>query len=390
MKKFYLLAILIAIIVVGFFWFNFLNSEDFKDNNNSLQAKKVKIIIAEKENIKDLREYSGIVKGYQETNIVPKISGILNNVYFDVGDKVKKGQLIAIVDGSELIAQRDTFFNQNKNAQKLAEETEDYYNQLVKETEENLDLAEDSLNEAKKTDDEESENKAKDVVERLEEVVESAKKLRDMQVQASQGQQETANSHLNTANVKVENRKIYAPFDGIITIKHMDIGSIVSPQNPVVSLAYFLKKEINLDVPGEVAKSLKEDLEVAIFKNDKQITKGVIKSISPTSAGITRKSQVKIIISENSKLDLGDFVSVRLELSEKKEVIVLPLSSIIKEYHEQFIFLVVDGKAEKRKVELGLINDDKVEIVEGIEVGDKAITQGQSTIQNGQLISIYE
>jgi len=388
MKKIYLLPFFLILLVIIFGTIVVKKNDAQAEVKENL--KQVKAIEIEKGNFNETQEYSGLVKGVQETELAPKISGRIVNVYKKEGDLVKKGELLVTLDGSELFDQKNLSVQQLYNAQKSLEEAEDYYDQTVDQAKEELEIAKDVRDEAEDNGDSQEIFSAKKDVDRVEEAVKSAKKMRDLQQQLAQNQVSVSKNQLEIYSNSAENTRLLAPYSGVITKKYFDAGALVSPQSPIFSLADLSQKEVKITVPGTVVGKIALGDDVKIKSSNNKIFSGEIKAVSPVSDVVTRKSIVKIALKKESDLRAGELVSVELKISQKKEAIVIPLSAVKKDYYENSVF-VLDGEIAKEKtVKLGDIENNQVEIKAGLQAGEKIIVEGQSYLKNNEKVRIYE
>ncbi|MDA3814870.1 MAG: efflux RND transporter periplasmic adaptor subunit, partial [Patescibacteria group bacterium] len=384
----YIFSIFLFLVaaVIGVIALRKTEAQDEKQEN----IKQVKVIKIEKGLFSDIQEYSGLVKGIQETNLAPKISGRIIEVYKKEGDIVQKGELLAVIDGSELFDQKNLSAQQLNNAKKSLEETKDYYDQLVDQAEEELDIAKDVYDEAKDEGSSEDISTADKNIDRAEESVKSAKKMRDLQEQTAENQVSASEDQLKIYSNSVDNTRLIAPYAGVVTRKYFDAGRLVSPQSPIFSVADSNQKEIEITIPGSVAKKLSLGSKVEIEDSSQEIFSGQIKAISPVSDMVTRKSLVKVSFENDENVRLGELMNIKLKTNQKERVISIPLSAVRKDYHEDSVFVLKNDVVEKRIIDLGNIENDRVEIINGVEEGDVIVVEGQSYLKNNEKVNTYE
>ncbi len=341
--------------------------------------------------ITETREFSGIVKGVGEIAIAPEISGRLLSINKKEGEIVKKGEVLATIDPTNYLAQNSLSVEQTKVSEDALAKTDEYQDKLVDIARIELQKAEDVKKEAKKGSDESAIKLAKRNVEEAEEAVRTAKRMRDLQTSLAQGQIDVSQKQANISAISLNNTKIKAPFDGIFTKKLLQEGEIVSPQTKIFVLVQSEEKEIEIDLPAEVARKMTVGQEISVIKDTNGGEEFIAKvdSISPVSDEITRKSGVKFIF-DNENVILGEFVRVLIPISEKKSVIAIPISSIKKSYFENVVFVVEDGLAKEQRVDLGIIESGLIEITRGLEKGAILVIEGQQNLRNGDNVRIYE
>ena len=83
-------------------------------------------------------------------------------------------------------------------------------------------------------------------------------------------------------------------------------------------------------------------------------------------------------------------MNVELKTDQKEGVISIPLSAVRKDYYEDSVFVLKGDLVEKIIVELGEIENDRVEIIDGLETGEIIVVEGQSYLKNNEKVEIYE
>lgn len=357
-------------------------------------TKVVKLSNVSTRGLQETREFSAIVKGVGEVEIAPEISGRLTSVNKKEGEKVTKGEILAIIDATDFYAQNSLSNEQIEVSKDAFSATEEYQDQLVDEARAELEKAEELKKIAKKDEDESQLKIAKRNVENAEEAVRTAKRMRDLQLSLSQGEIDLSQKQARITSLDINKTRIRAPFSGIFTKKLSKEGQIVSPNTAIMVLVQSEQKEIAIDLPSEVANELELNREVFAIKDNKEIKEGerfaiTVVSISPVSDEITRKSSVKFSF-DNEDVTLGEFVRVLIPVSEKEDVLAVPITSVKKSYFEDVVFVVENGIAKEQKVELGIIQDELVEIKNGLSEGQSFVVEGQQNLRNGDKIRIYE
>ncbi|MCK4635845.1 MAG: efflux RND transporter periplasmic adaptor subunit [Candidatus Moranbacteria bacterium] len=385
MKK--IISILFLIILTLFFIFFLLNKKNDEVQENDL-VKNVKTQMVEKGNIEKISQFSSIISGEEETVIFPKMSGYITEIRKKEGDEVSKGEILAVIDGSEILTQLSATQSGVDSMKNVVDETDDYYDQIVDEAKATLKKAEKEYDILKKNDPSDDEKDiAKKGVKQAEEAVKSAKRMKDLQIQSAETQLVSTEGQLKIVQSQAVNRYVKAPYTGIVTSKIVSVGSLVSPAQAIFSVAKSDKKEINISVSSSVVKSLNVDqsVEIKIDGIEKKVS-GKIILISPMTDKISRKSLVKISVGENSEVRLGDFARIFIEINKKENVITIPKSIVLKEYYDNFVFINDNGIARKKKIEIGFVGENELEIISGIPEGKKIITEGQFYLKDGDKV----
>lgn len=388
-KKIFITVVLVVFLTGSSTLFFFSKTQKQNESEEDF-FKRVKVVEVEKGNIVQKQEYSGVVKGYQETDLAPKISGFLEKIYKKEGDEVAKGEILAEINGDQISAQRKLSQTQVNNAQDYSKNSNDYYNQLIDEAKANREAYEDLYSSAKDSGSDQEKEIAKNNFEIAKEAEASAKRMRDLQSQMSEGQVMVAKDRLGLSVVTLDDTKITAPFKGVLIRKNYDEGVLVSPQTAIFSIARNDKKEVDIFLAGNVADELNLSEEVSLTDSLGNKFIGKIEAIAPSADSVSRKSLVRIVL-ENPEVRLGEFLKAEIETKNKTQVVTIPIRAIQKNYHDNFVFVVSDNKTvRKQKVELGIVEDDQVEVVSGVLEKDLIVIEGQTYLKDNERIKIYE
>jgi membrane fusion protein (multidrug efflux system) len=95
-----------------------------------------------------------------------------------------------------------------------------------------------------------------------------------------------------------------------------------------------------------------------------------------------------VVPNKDQRLRPGLFARITVLLQLKEDALSIPEAAIVPQGDSQFVFKIVDGKAELTKVKTGTRREGRVEIVEGLAAGDEVVTAGQLKIRDGSLVSI--
>lgn len=187
--------------------------------------------------------------------------------------------------------------------------------------------------------------------------------------------------------------KLYSPISGVLIKKLGEVGEIIGTGTPllVISdirkvkvLAYIPEGELHLVKLGQLA-------EVTISALDKTFS-GRVTEVGSAADATSRAFTIKIEV-DNPQLLIrpGMIAEARINTNTSGESILLPLEVISHDLDNQEFVYVVDkaqNKAFKRKISVGKIIGNQVEVIQGLNVGDAVVTAGQNKLTDGSLISI--
>lgn len=379
-RKHFLISLLFFGIILAGTWIWHARAETKNASLVATPPTPVKIESVSLSSFQSTETFSGFVRGIHQADISAKTSGYIISLLKEPGERVRSGDLLAVLDGHELITS-----NQSANliltaALATLDRTEHYTRQQV-------DAAETSLSKVK--DDRERGSATSKDVRVAEDAVRTAKKLRDVEnaqatasVAAIQGAEITAKDSL-------ENRFVRAPFSGIISAKHGVIGAFTSPGNTLYSILSPDSLEISISVPLRVATSIQKDTVVSIQpEHSNQQVAGVVFSIAPAGNAATGETIATIRFRDSNDKTTptilsGEYASVGFPIEPAREALLIPDSAIVRQYDETFVFTVIDSHAHKQPVKIGGRSGDSREIISGLNPNDTIVTEGMHSLREG-------
>lgn len=328
--------------------------------------------------------YSGFVSGVRQADVAPKTGGYVANLLVEEGDTVRAGQTLAVLDGSELSAMRESASDSYAAAKKATEKATDYYGQLVDEAEANYRKVKDSHDDGIVG--------SRDL--RIaQEAVESAKRARDAQVAAAEAELSQAQGGRRVADVAARNATVISPFSGIVTRRHVSVGTFAAPGMPLYTVASPDAPEVSVSVPGDVARGLSRGMNVSVAPEDGEETVGgEIASISQAVGPTTQISVVRVRFAGTEAAQsvfLGQYATVSIPTGPSREAVLVPVTAVVRQYVDTFIFVVGgDNRVEKRAVRLGEEVGDRYEVVSGLSVGERIVTGGAHGLEGDDAVSL--
>lgn len=192
----------------------------------------------------------------------------------------------------------------------------------------------------------------------------------------------------------VENTQLLSPINGIITARNYDSGDLYSMGLPVLVVEQISPVKLMVNVSEQfftkVKKGMPVDIKLDVYPGEQ--FKGKVSLVYPTITSTTRSFPVEITISNNdSRVRPGMFARVTMDFGTENRL-TIPDQAIIKQQGsgERYAYVLKDGKAEYRQLELGRRVDTKYEIISGVEEGEEVITTGLSKITNGTPVSVVK
>ena len=401
-------------------------------NKQSEPARKevtlVEIVPVRQGNISKEIRFTGSIEASTEVKVFPKITATIEVINVELGDQVKKDDLVALLESEELRAQvaqaeaalqvmRAKWAQMEVGARsEVIAQAED----LVAKARANLKDAENNYKRLKalfnrgviaKREFESAElaytvakadlNSAQ---EKLDMLMEGATKE---DRQALRGQVRQAEAALDLARIRLSHTRITSPIDGSISQRFFDPGNLAVPTQPLFTIVqmdsvkvivYFPENQIRFMVPGTEAQ-----LMVAAYPD--QVFHGTIDKVSPTLEPTTRMLSAEIkVLNEKHLLRPGMFTTVMLSVDPHMNALLVPKEAVLytEEYQENpdssqwevsqinYLFVVKDGRAHRRNVSLGHESGRVVEVREGVEKGEHVVIRGLHQLNDGDRITVVK
>lgn len=290
----------------------------------------------------------GALRSNESVMLRPEVAGRIAAIGFRDGQPVKRGQMLV---------QLDAALNEAEVAQARAE----------------LDLAQSNL---KRTED----------LARRNFVSGSA------QEQASSNVAVLA-ARLQLAQARLAKMRILAPFDGVAGIRSVSIGDYVKDGADLVNIEDIGTLKVDFRLPERVLTQLRPGQAVEVAADALPATRfrGSVEAINPRIDANGRSLEVRArLANTQGQLRPGMFARVRIIVGERAAALLVPEEAIVPFGDDFYVFTVVDGKAKRVLVKLGVRRQAQVELLEGVKAGDMVVTAGMRVQRDGQSVSIVQ
>lgn len=374
----------------------------------------VKAVKAVKGQIESLVGYSGRVKPVQEIMVTPKQPGKVAKINFDLGQRVKAGEVLFQLDKTDALLQ----LNQASAAVELAEInlkrlSGSTYEQQMMQLKSAVTSAEINYNDAQtnyetvKTlyeagaESKYNHDRAQSQLKLAKQQYETAKASYDLTEQTSaQENIDTAKAQLNQSKAAfdivqnaLDNMNVKSPISGVIAAKNVKVGEFVS--NAAASFiiiddsSYTIEVDVNEDVIGKV--QVGDKAKVYISSISEEVLAGTIAAAAP-SADMKKQTYLVKISLDNppSTIKGGMFAEVKLVVEKAENCILVPLSSVVEEEGRKYVFVVNGDKIVKTEVAAGIFNDKDIQIQDGIAADDTVVVKGQDFLKDGSTVVISD
>ncbi len=219
------------------------------------------------------------------------------------------------------------------------------------------------------------------------------KGAREEEIRSGMANLKQAQASLELTRIQLENSVVKSPGNGIIATVNVEEGEMVGPGTPVINLVdlnqVYVKVNVNADTLINIKTGDRVNVNVLAF-NDR-LFQGEIEMISPVINQQSQAYPVKIILdNQENILRGGMFADVSFVLDKAEDAVVVPLEAVLDLDENPYVYIVKDGKAVKRRIEVGIVNNQEIEVVEGIGQSDILVIQGQNSLQNGDPVEVVE
>ncbi len=357
---------------------------------------------------------TGDILPLMQVDLFPKVSGYLERIDAHIGDRVKQGQVIAQIDQTD-------FLQKNKEIEAKVSQAKAQWAEIetgtrteeVRQAEEAVRQAQSRFENAKLQHERIEALYKREVISKKErdlsdmDYIVAEAQLASSQQQlkllregarqevkdASQAKLKEMEAILEQERTRLQNTKILAPFRGEISRKYVDAGALVSASTPLVSLVHtetlkivanVLEKDIPLLKAGMSAKIRAESYPERVFE-------GKVEKVNSALDLATRTLQAEIYIPNPDRLlKPGMFSNVEVVLLKKPQTLVIPREAIQQAGNEMSVFVVEGNKAFRRPITIGYEEERMVEVLKGVNEGDRVVIKGQQLIREGSIIRVVE
>ncbi len=338
---------------------------------------------------------SGAFRPYQEVAVHAKVAGYIRNIYVDVGDHVKAGQALAILEIPELNAQvmgakadmqrtQDAIRRAQSEIERAESEHTAYHAAYARLKQ--ASAARPGLIAEQELDDSFAKDKESEA-----QVSSSHSALAE-----SQSQYASAEANLNRLTALEAYSHITAPFSGVVTKRYADTGALIqagtasdTQSMPVVQLAEWSRLRLVVPVPESAVPHLHlgsaVQVHVPAMNHDFE---GRVARFADALNDETRTMHTEIDVENtNGTLVEGMYAEARLVLSQKQDALTAPVQAVERNGSGASV-LVVDsaGTIQERQVKLGAEGSDRIEVLSGLAENDRVVMGSRSEFRAGDKV----
>ena len=310
-------------------------------------------------NVTLTKDYPGYLTTEKTVNLVARVNGTLQSTSYTPGGRVKQGQLLFVIEPT-------------------------LYKDKVEQAEAALKTAQAQLEYARSN------------YSRMKEAVKSdaVSQIQVLQAESSVAEGvaavNNAEAALSTAHTNLSYCYVRAPFDGIIGLRQISVGSYASPTTIVAKLTKITPLKVEFSVPERYASQIKKgtNLNFRIEGKLDAFSAKVYAVESTIDPNLHQYTARALYPNTNRALLPGRYTSIQLKKEEIPNAIAIPTEAIVPEMGKDKVFLYKSGKAEPVEVTTGIRTDAEVQIVRGLQVGDTILTSGTLQLRLGLPVTL--
>jgi membrane fusion protein (multidrug efflux system) len=324
--------------------------------------------------------YSGMFEAFKESKISAEAQGKINAIYADAGSYVKKGQILAKIDDALLTQQLNALNVQIQNA-KAEFDIQLQANQIQ------IDGLETDITRYKIL-------AAADAVQGIQ--LEKA----ELQLKTAQNQRKTIIQQSALKNLEAQKNllieqinktTIYAPFDGVVTLKLSEIGAFATPGAPILQITDIRQLKFTLNVPENDLALFEANKAYPISADaypDLNLSGKTTLISSKANAGNSFPIQFTVNNTPDLKIKAGQFGKLQLKNGTGEKGIIIPSSAIVGSAEQAQIYVVKAGKAILQNISISKRMEQKAVITGNINTGDLIVTNGFINLFDGANVSV--
>ncbi|MEM7170208.1 MAG: efflux RND transporter periplasmic adaptor subunit [Pseudomonadota bacterium] len=343
----------------------------------SLQAQEsslVRVDPVKQEQLSQSVPVIGRLVARQAGEVSARISGPVEAFRVDVGDRVEKDQIIAILNEASHQAQRDLA------AGRLAEAEAD-----LATTQAEMRLARQDLQrlEALKSSNAFSQARYDDSKQSV--------VIAEAEVQKGEAAVASARAELRMEDLDLSYTKIRAPYDGVVTQRMSEAGAYVQLGDPLVFLIADHSLEIEAEVPFQRLSGLTPGTRLPFSLDDGSRHQATVRAVLPSENPLTRTRTVRLVPqfdSQKERLADRQSVTVQVPLGAARNVITVHKDAIIKRQGQDIVYVVEDDSAQPRQIRIGEPLGSRVEILDGLAEGEAVVVRGNERLQPGAKVHV--
>jgi RND family efflux transporter MFP subunit len=355
-----------------------------------------RVAVVERGSVSHVLALAGQFQPYQVIDVHPKVSGFIRSIRVDIGDRVRQGQRLAVLEVPELqaqlegtVAQVSRSKDEITRAQHEVAAAEARYSSLHADDGrlQQAAKAQPGLIAQQELDDAQSRDLSAAAQ------VDAAKAA----LSAAQGGADVARADNRRVGAMESYTNVIAPIDGVITWRYADTGALIQSGTdsnnqalPIVKLAQSGLLRLRMPVPEDAVRYVRvgDPMTVRVDALDRSFSGKVVRFTRNVNFE-TRTMETEVDVeNKDLSIDPGMYANTQLQLNHADNVLTIPVEALVLRHNEEFVYVLdSQNKVSVRRVEVGLRGSELAEIKDGLAEGERVILGGQEKYQEGERVT---
>jgi multidrug efflux pump subunit AcrA (membrane-fusion protein) len=420
-KKRTFFFIFLFMIIIGLLAFRIVNrlNERQQEEVQKSQIKEeiiipVRTALVEKGEVNSFLKVTGVVEANETVRVTSEIMGQAKEVKVKDGEEVNKGDILIVLGDEQIkiqVAQAQaTLDSIQASSDKIKSGARP---QEIKQ-------AESALLQAKMNRDSVEENylrmeklfSEKAISEQQYEQAKNQYEIADVQYQSAQESHELiiegaaeediksveaqvrqTKAALDMAKYQLKNTQITAPISGKVTGIAVSSGEMVAPSVPLLSIIdvsrIFVKVGISEKDISKIKEGQKVSLEIDAFPEEKFLGEVVSKGVAVDQISKTLEVKIEILQSEVD-IPVGVFARGDILVKTTQDALIIPSSALTRKKDAIYVYVIEEGIARQKEVVLGIIQDERVEVLKGLSEKEEIVVLGNQELQDGLKVDVLD
>jgi len=420
-KKRTFFFIFLFIVIIGLLAFRIVDRLNVKQQEEVQKSQieeeiivPVRTALVEKGEVNSFLKVTGVVEANETVRVTSEIMGQAKEVKVKNGEEVKRGDILITLGDEQIkiqVAQAQaTLDSVQASSDKIKSGARP---QVIKQ-------AESALLQAKMNRDSVEENylrmkklfTEKAISEQQYEQAKNQYEIADVQYQSAQesyelviegaaeediksveAQVRQAKAALDMAKYQLKNTQITAPISGKVTSISVSSGEMISPSIPLLSIIdvsrIFVKVGISEKDISKIKEGQKVSLEIDAFPEEKFRGEVVSKGVAVDQ--ISKALEVKIeILQPETDIPIGVFARGDILVKTNQDALIIPSGALTRKKDGIYVYVIEEGIARQKEVVLGIIQDERVEILKGLSEKEEIVVLGNQELQDGLKVDVLD
>jgi len=418
-KKRTFFFIFLFIIIIGLLAFRIVDRLNVKQQEEVQKSQieeeiivPVRTALVEKGEVNSFLKVTGVVEANETVRVTSEIMGQAKEVKVKNGEEVNRGDILIALGDEQIKIQmaqaQATLDSVQASSDKIKSGARP---QVIKQ-------AESALLQAKMNRDSVEENylrmkklfTEKAISEQQYEQAKNQYEIADVQYQSAQesyelviegaaeediksveAQVRQAKAALDMAKYQLKNTQITAPISGKVTSIAVSSGEMVAPSVPLLSIIdvsrIFVKVGISEKDISKIKEGQKVSLEIDAFPEEKFRGEVVSKGVAVDQMSKALEVKIEILQSEVD-IPIGVFARGDILVKTNQNVLIVPSSALTRKKGGIYVYVIEEGIARQKEVVLGIIQDERVEILDGLSEEEEIVVLGNQELEDGLKVNV--